>query len=140
MVIEVWEPASILNDHLDKPVPAVLSHYTNQKGLLGILESHTLWASNIRFLNDHKEYDFGVDLILHLLAKLNAAVKGDGERRPHTEAMLNAISELHPNTSVYVASWSDTDDDLGQWRAYSGGSTGFAVRMHGEVLKQLADR
>ena len=29
----------------------------------------------------------------------------------HLERMRVGISQLHPNTSVYVASWSDSDDD-----------------------------
>ena len=32
-----------------------LCHYTNLAGLIGILESKQLWASNVAFLNDREE-------------------------------------------------------------------------------------
>jgi hypothetical protein len=33
----------------------LLYHYTDQKGLLGILESKQLWATHYRYLNDTSE-------------------------------------------------------------------------------------
>ena len=40
-----------------------LYHYTNLKGLLGIVESRVLWASDIRYMNDASELKHTVDLI-----------------------------------------------------------------------------
>jgi len=36
-------------------VPELLYHYTDSAGLQGILESRTLWATDIRYLNDETE-------------------------------------------------------------------------------------
>ena len=36
-------------------VPAQLHHYTTAEGLRGILKSKSLWASDLRFLNDRSE-------------------------------------------------------------------------------------
>jgi hypothetical protein len=38
-----------------KPVTS-LSHYTSLSGLIGILDHHELWASNVAFLNDREEH------------------------------------------------------------------------------------
>src|ERR1017187_4880845 len=39
----------------DQAEPELLYHYTDEKGLIGILESQNLWASHYRFLNDYEE-------------------------------------------------------------------------------------
>jgi len=134
-----WVPAPVLAEHIAKPAPELLSHYTNQGGLIGILQNHVLWASNIRFLNDHNEYEFGITLFRDFITNAVAAERDD-ERKRFSQSMLTAMGQLWPNASVYVASWSDTDDDLGQWRAYSGGGTGFQIRMPGATLRDLAER
>jgi hypothetical protein len=36
--------------------PATLYHYTSVDGLLGILRSKRIWATDIRFLNDRSEF------------------------------------------------------------------------------------
>lgn len=36
--------------------PPILHHYTTQEGLLGIVESKSIWATNIYYLNDAAEY------------------------------------------------------------------------------------
>jgi hypothetical protein len=41
---------------VNPPKPAgLLYHYTDLRGLLGILESGSIWATHIRFLNDLSE-------------------------------------------------------------------------------------
>jgi hypothetical protein len=41
---------------------ASLYHYTSGKALLGILQSHYFWATDIRFLNDYEELNRGLDI------------------------------------------------------------------------------
>jgi hypothetical protein len=38
----------------EKP-PDVLHHYTSSEGLLGIIQAHELWATNVLYLNDASE-------------------------------------------------------------------------------------
>jgi len=39
-----------------QPKPeGLLYHYTNQKGLLGILKEKCIWATHLRYLNDMSE-------------------------------------------------------------------------------------
>jgi hypothetical protein len=43
---------------IDQAKPkALLYHYTDQRGLLGILRSQSIWATHIRYLNDSSEYN-----------------------------------------------------------------------------------
>jgi hypothetical protein len=43
-------------EHLQRPVPEFLYHYTSQDGLLGIISSASLWATNISYMNDATEF------------------------------------------------------------------------------------
>lgn len=117
----------------------MLYHYTSQTGLLGILGKHELWASNVHYLNDYREFTFGVDLFCdHIRKERDKAVNG---RRRHLDAMLRRIDQqLHPQTPFYVASWSAENDDLAQWRAYSGRGTGYAIGMRGATIARLAEK
>lgn len=42
--------------------PPVLFHFTTPKGLIGIAKSKTIWATDIRFLNDKKEFQHSLDI------------------------------------------------------------------------------
>ncbi len=140
MSIVPWKVAPVLKKLFAEQPPALLSHYTDQHGMLGILKNRQLWASNIRFLNDHMEYEWGMNLLLADVIRQKALYADDHERLEHLDAMTHSVDRLFPNTSQYVASWSDTHDDLSQWRGYSGSSTGYEMRMPGATLRELATR
>jgi hypothetical protein len=44
-----------LHEHIDREPPALLCHYTNQHGLLGIVSTGEIWATSVDNLNDRKE-------------------------------------------------------------------------------------
>ena len=64
---------SILSDvlveweRLQGDAPAVLYHYTDVAGLIGICSSQSVWASNLRFMNDARELAHARKLIVDVL-------------------------------------------------------------------------
>src|SRR4051794_34646457 len=44
---------------LPEAAPANIFHYTSMVGLIGILDSKTLWATDIEFMNDAQEGRYG---------------------------------------------------------------------------------
>ena len=52
--------------------PALLYHYTDSKGLLGIFETGKLRATEARYLNDATELEYGLGLAEEVLAALIA--------------------------------------------------------------------
>jgi hypothetical protein len=102
------------------PQPPVLYHYTNREGFLGIMNTRELWASNLRFLNDSRELQCGLEMISKVLhGNNNPLVKDvldDNLVDPSDEAAY----------SVYGVSFSAIGDDLSQWRAYGSGG-GYAI-------------
>lgn len=120
---------------LQEAQPGVLYHYTDPKGYLGILERGSLWATAIRFLNDTREYDVG-------LQRIQAELAARGGKDPVLAGLLEGALDVAPwnAPTVGVASFSEVRDDLSQWRAYSGGSGGFAVGFDGHRLMREINR
>lgn len=113
--------------------PGDLYHYTDQHGLLGILRTGTLWATAIRYLNDTQEYQTGLSRIA---AELQARIGQDAALGELLASSIDLSSWISP--TVGVISFSEVRDDLGQWRAYSGGSGGYGIGLNGfSLMRQI---
>ncbi len=103
----------------------MLTHYTNLQGLVGIVESGGYWLSDIRFLNDAKEFEHGRELAQELIDKLITR-----PRHKPFEAILQEL-KVALNKPIqepyFIASFSRDPDSLEQWRAYASGSDGVAI-------------
>jgi len=117
-----------------------LYHYTSLAGLIGILESRSLWASGIRYLNDGAEFTYAVDL---LADALDEAVV----RRPDLASVFEIPrrSLFHYDDGpgagtgdVFVVSLSEDGDTLSQWRAYCPPGAGVSIAFDVGHLKVLA--
>lgn len=102
--------------------PETVYHYTTLAGLVGIVESKSIWLSDFSFLNDSRELIHGARLantaIDHIL---------DDESDLEAQRLLAALKktlETLPNR-ICVASFSEDDDSLAQWRAYGPIAIGF---------------
>ena len=120
---EPW-PA-ILESLLDTP-PPTLYHYTSMDGLLGIVASGTIWASDSRYLNDRTEATHFRDLLCaHIRERIGAQ---PSERGPLEEIL--AAMESTPMQQAFVASFSEDGDSLSQWRAYCQAGAGFSIGVN----------
>jgi hypothetical protein len=144
----------------------LLYHYTDQKGLLGILDSKSIWATHVRYLNDASEFVHGINIASQCVKDAEISLESvlrdypdDLSRRSASHhiwniiskdfsLMLNSLSEI----PVYVACFFDSEaeehlsgsrgvgDSLGQWRAYSKGLAGFSIGFDKELLKDHIKR
>jgi Protein of unknown function (DUF2971) len=107
-----------------EPPDGSLYHYTDSKGLIGILENRVFWATNIQHLNDRSEITHGADLVRR---RLDAALKG--QSGPLATLLVQAKDKFNPFDilTVYVACFSELKDDLSQWRAYGQSGGGYAI-------------
>jgi hypothetical protein len=121
--------------------PAVLYHYTTAKGLIGIVQSQTLWATNADFLNDAQELQFGRRELHDALHKQADALsppddESGGPNYARATVMRSAADQLFPGGlyaqrryhAVYVACFCEKPDLLSQWQRY-GGPGGYAVGL-----------
>jgi hypothetical protein len=120
---------------MTKP-PSVLYHYTTQRGLLGILETDSIWATKIHYLNDSSEYQLAVDVandVLHALLKGERGTK----KRTKIKCLLDNLRSIE-QMNVCVCSFSEHGDRLSQWRAYAHEASGFSVGFHSEQVEHQA--
>jgi hypothetical protein len=126
----------------------LLYHYTDQKGLLGILESRNIWATHVRYLNDSSEFTLGWDKSWEKLLE-----QVERSEYPHKEQIRRIYGRIRrliassPEHSMYFV-WCLTDDAatevgnqcfdgdrLSQWRAYSGIGHGFSLGFDAAALE-----
>jgi hypothetical protein len=138
-------------------------HYTDARGLIGIIKSAALYATDYRYLNDSTEGGEIRKLLLPILeaetAKITARLvdekllsagfyKEHGEQghRLQAEGLYRAIVRAANNVSpVFVSSFCRHDEGtevfedglLSQWRGYASGG-GFAIEFDEDGIDNLA--
>lgn len=110
-----------------------LYHYTDAKGLAGILQSRELWFTDIFYLNDPEEISFGLRIARKIMCrKIETSSK-------LVRAFFKKIEKLFTHRlgvilDFYVFSLSRKANDLGQWRAYADDGRGFAIGFSPKFL------
>lgn len=111
---------------LRSEVPDRLFHYTTSAGLLGMLRSNRLWATNYRFLNDKSEITYGVTL----LEKVVGTLLSKADDPVITEVLsriLRTANAFEGMLDCYVSCFCERNDLLHQWRFYAAAGGGYAV-------------
>lgn len=109
----------------DRPA-AIIYHYTDVDGLIGLLTSGCVWATHASKLNDTSENKHGYEFVIsHVRANLTKATK------PLIE---NALAELH-SVDTFVACYSTQRDLLSLWRNYTNRRVGYSLGLE---TKQMA--
>ncbi len=114
----------------------ILYHYTTLKGLLGILASRTLWASDIRYMNDSAEMKHAADLIKQGVARRIA----EGHPNPK---LLNQFQywvghRITHGHMLFSASFRSNGNLLSQWRGYSSHGKGVSIGLDPQQILALA--
>jgi len=123
----------VLTRNPDKP----LYHYTNQTGFMGIIHSQEIWATHTQYLNDQREFLHAISLVRDIVKEHQASCTNDAEHNV-LEDMRDGI-DGNESINICVSSFSSVPDSLSQWRAYSGGGSGFSMGFAGSFLKEVAD-
>ena len=109
-------------------MPKCVDHYTSAAGLNGIIESNEIWLSNVAFVNDNTECLAlkWEDQLFDTNGITNKDVK---------DAWEAYIDEKTDSEKVtYIASFTDSDESLEQWRAYGN----FRIRFETTNLKDIS--
>jgi DUF2971 family protein len=114
-------------------VPDVVYHYTSMQALRDIVESRSIWATNIRYLNDVLERQ-------HYLSLIKSYVDSMNPRSKLYEQLLQRILEDEAeHTPFYalpfVASFSYERDSLPQWRSYCPHGNGVSIGFRTDSLR-----
>ena len=93
-----------------------LYHYTSLNGVMGIVESGSLRATDIRFFNDAAEMKHAADLLRTVIAQREEA----GTSNPRLLVQLREwlSHRLTDGHMLYVACFTANGNLLSQWRSY----------------------
>lgn len=108
--------------------PRILYHYTTAKGLVGMLETKRLWATNSRFMNDPTEIEYATELVRRVA--ISEIGKGDSKSLTRLKRdILKYLNEYEKAARVYVTCFCEQGDLLSQWRGYGAVGGGYAVGL-----------
>jgi hypothetical protein len=123
---------------IDKPTvsdaPKFLYHYTSIQGVEGILNTKSVWATQLHFMNDSTEWLYALDLVRENLEDTIAL--------PVTTAWLEFVAEARESLKriegieICVCSFSEVSNQLSQWRAYGGYEVTFDVAELEVILRR----
>lgn len=114
----------------DQQEPPPLYHYTNAAGLIGIIESRSLWASAIGHSNDLKEIGCAYEIATPIISELWGHSEFQTSNEKNVLRFLQTFFESpeRPMRDGYAVSFCVRGDLLSQWRAY-GDQGGFSVEF-----------
>lgn len=126
-----------------------LYHYTDARGMQGILRERGLWLSDVTSFNDPDEIEYGKRIALNILHRLETeedfppARKFLGGMRPFIESFGKV------DYGVFVVCFCAEGNLLSQWRGYSERACGYSLgfnfsenteaSLNGEDLTAMKD-
>jgi len=110
--------------------PTLLWHYTSRRAALEIVRKKQVWATDIRYLNDTKEFAHAIEVVRPLLDEVDSKTS-DTKEKSVLSTLRGSLDDLQNIGHVFVFSLSEVEDDLNQWRGYcpnGGCAIGFGSR------------
>ena len=116
-------------------MPTYLSHYTSLGGLLGILNSKSIWASDITSLNDKKEIVYAKAVLVDVLENMyNEIGIGDSTWFQSIAFQVHGIA-MHYGRCI--CSFCEQRDQLSLWRPYAADGQGASIEFRTDRLKAV---
>ena len=101
-----------------------------------MIKEESVWATDVRYLNDSQEFQYALDLAVSVISQLKPQLLPSDT--PLVQEFERAI-ETAPRVRMYAASFSEDPDLLSQWRAYCPPSGGFAIGFRPQILMEAAE-
>jgi len=113
-----------------------LYHYTNFTGLLGIVDSRALWASDIRYMNDSAELKHTADLIhTEVTHRIGAGHAKPDLLNQFLDWVTHRITNGH---MLFASSFRSNGNLLSQWRGYSRLGKGVSLGFNPDYILRCA--
>jgi hypothetical protein len=114
----------------------VLYHYTSAQGLLGIIQTREIWATNVLYLNDSSELSDAAEFLTSELGSTPSRAWDDDGLASMT------LSSYSKDASVdhFVVSFCEDGNLLSQWRGYGASGTSYAIGFLASALISAASR
>lgn len=113
-----------------------LFHYTSVDGLKGIIDSKSLWATKIQYLNDSKEFTHAIEIAQQII---NSKKITSPDYIKYLEILERDLASTNRGANTFIFSFTEQPDQLSQWRGYcnyDGYSIGFNKDHIAEIGKK----
>lgn len=128
--------SSLLTTSLCTAPPKLLFHYTSPDGIVGILRSKEMWASNSDHMNDSAEHRYAAELARNAIGILHMQGFFDKTEQSLCDDMTTWVGSAAMR--FYLISFSEKRDLLSQWRAYCPPHGGYSIGFSSEQLISMA--
>ena len=127
----------------DLPEPEIVYHYTTVDAMMKIVQSRSIWATNMDYLNDTTEQEHFLALVRDRLPGFlhDRGIKGpyhfDNREVFDLGKWFTPPDERLPlHNLIFIASFSGEPDSLAQWRSYCPDGNGVAIGFSVAELKK----
>lgn len=120
----------------------ILYHYTSGNGLLGIISSDSLWATNIHFMNDAHEFNHFIKILYNEIESQFVYLGdccSDQWKEEWYDAILSNINN-YDLKDTHVVCFSERGDSLSQWRGYCPPGFGYSFGFDKDILENIAEK
>ncbi len=111
----------------------ILYHYTSLEGLLGIINSQSMWASHCEYLNDSSEYKHALEFAKNFAGFIHYE---DEYLSGFAWTLNEALGNMH-ESHIYISSFSEVPDLLSQWRGYCPKGEGVCIGFNKKLLERF---
>jgi len=123
------EVVGIIREIFSTEHPEHVYHYTDIQGLIGILSTRTLWATDVAYMNDASEYAYGGTIVDEVITDTEREFARVGLLRKYLNTTATELG-----FRVYASCFCQTGDLLSQWRTYSKQGPGYAIEFRVDQL------
>ena len=123
----------------------LIYHYTDEQGLTGIIQNKSIWATDIRFLNDSMEFHSGIESLTKICNDMIKICKEkDDEIYKNAVDFYKVINTFIRNNlenrNIYITSFTKSEDNLRQWMSYCPKNSGYAIAINKEKILEIKDK
>lgn len=115
----------------------MIYHYTSGPSLIGIIGSGEFWATDISFLNDHKEHILGYEASMEIIR----SVMAEDFQEPFQSWFNNFYSKMLEfsksniiDRAAYIVSFSKKPDSIAHWFSYCEKNQGYCIGFEEDDL------
>ena len=113
-------------------------HYTSSAGLLGMIESGAVRATQVAGVNDSTETVYATRLYRAAITRLKEAHAGDELAEGFLQAVLDDTAESsempgHADSKFFIACFTELEDSVRHWQTYGAGD-GYAIGFQARGL------
>lgn len=121
-----WSVKAVSAEQASDAVHQPLYHYTSMAGLLGMLQTETVWFTDYKNQNDPSEINFGINSFWNVTSGFWPRSSAHDFFISHVESFLtpDKIADL---LYFFITCLTSEKDNLGMWRAYADNGRGVSI-------------